>query len=80
MIFLSYEKKMKEKFIQLLRKTNREGIEDLINFIEESGSKSSTDINVIIASENDKEITIKRFIFLYLKNIYTYYENSNRIF
>ena len=35
MIFLSYEKKMKEKFIQLLRKTNREGIEDLINFIEE---------------------------------------------
>ena len=26
---------MKEKFIQLLRKTNREGIEDLINFIEE---------------------------------------------
>lgn len=35
MIFLSYEKKMKKKFIQLLRKTNREGIEDLINFIEE---------------------------------------------
>lgn len=35
MIFLSYKKKMKEKFIQLLRKTNREGIEDLINFIEE---------------------------------------------
>lgn len=35
MIFLSYDKKMKEKFIQLLRKTNREGIEDLINFIEE---------------------------------------------
>ena len=35
MIFLSYEKKMKEKFIQLLRKTNREGLEDLINFIEE---------------------------------------------
>ena len=35
MIFISYEKKMKEKFIQLLRKTNREGIEDLINFIEE---------------------------------------------
>ena len=35
MIFLSYEKKMKEKFIQLLRKTNREGIEDLINFLEE---------------------------------------------
>ena len=35
MIFLSYEKKMQEKFIQLLRKTNREGIEDLINFIEE---------------------------------------------
>ena len=35
MIFLSYEKKMKEKFLQLLRKTNREGIEDLINFIEE---------------------------------------------
>ena len=35
MIFLSYEKKMKEEFIQLLRKTNREGIEDLINFIEE---------------------------------------------
>ena len=32
---LQYVWKMKEKFIQLLRKTNREGIEDLINFIEE---------------------------------------------
>ena len=39
MIFLSYDKKMKEKFIQLLRKTNREGIEDLINFIEENKEK-----------------------------------------
>ena len=26
---------MKEEFLALLRKTNREGIEDLINFIEE---------------------------------------------
>ena len=42
MIFLSYEKKMKEKFIQLLRKTNREGIEDLINFID---NKEFTNVN-----------------------------------
>lgn len=37
--------------------------------MEESGNKSNIDINVIIASEKDKETTIKRFIFLYLKNI-----------